>query len=62
MREQHLLDRTQAAWQAHVNRTMTPEDAREIRENVSGFFAILARWSASLSSRNREGDHEEIES
>ena len=41
----NLIDRTRAVWQPRLGRDLGHEDAREIAENVTGFFAILAEWS-----------------
>jgi hypothetical protein len=40
-----LFDRTREVWQPRIGRNLTDEDARQIAENVTGFFAILAEWS-----------------
>jgi hypothetical protein len=41
----NLIDRTRKVWQPRIGRNLTKEDARQIGENVAGFFAILAEWS-----------------
>jgi hypothetical protein len=41
----NLIDRTRKVWQPRIGRNLTNEDARQISENVTGFFAILAEWS-----------------
>ena len=38
-------DRTTETWQTRSNRDLSREDARQIVENVMGFFSILAEWS-----------------
>jgi hypothetical protein len=40
-----LIDRTRTVWQPRLRRDLTREDARQIAENVTGFFAILGEWS-----------------
>jgi hypothetical protein len=40
-----LIDRTRKVWRPRIGRNLTNEDARQISENVTGFFAILAEWS-----------------
>jgi hypothetical protein len=40
-----LLEQTNKVWQPRLQRNLTDEDARQIAENVTGFFAILAEWS-----------------
>ncbi len=32
-------------WQQRLDRDLSREDARQIVENVTGFFSILAEWS-----------------
>jgi hypothetical protein len=39
------IARTRQMWQPRVGRDLTDEDARQIAENVTGFFAVLAEWS-----------------
>ena len=45
MTKQQLTDHTLAVWQSRTSHRLTNEDAREITENITGFFAILAEWS-----------------
>ncbi|MDG4879220.1 hypothetical protein P9273_29515 [Mesorhizobium sp. WSM4935] len=39
-----LLEKTVQLFEARTGRALTKEDARQIVENVSGFFRILAEW------------------
>jgi hypothetical protein len=41
----NLIDRTIALWQSRLRRDLSREDARQIAENVTGFFSILHEWS-----------------
>lgn len=41
----NLTEQTRKVWQPRVRRKLTDEDARQIAENVTGFFAVLAEWS-----------------
>jgi hypothetical protein len=41
----NLIDRTLTVWKPRLRRDLSREDAREIAENVIGFFTILAEWS-----------------
>jgi hypothetical protein len=41
----NLIDRTRKIWKPRLGRDLSREDARQIVENVTGFFAILAEWS-----------------
>jgi hypothetical protein len=40
-------------WQPCYSQTLTPEDAREIVENITGFFGVLAEWDRTLQEDNR---------
>ena len=39
------IERTRKVWQLRIGRDLTDEDARQITENVTGFFSILAEWA-----------------
>jgi hypothetical protein len=66
----NLIDRTRNVWQPRTGRNLTNEDARQIAENVNGFFAILAEWSRvelpapandagkPIASDSKEADHD----
>lgn len=41
----NLIDRTRQVWKSRLGRDLSREDARQVAENVTGFFAILAEWS-----------------
>ena len=45
MTKQELAEHTIAEWQPRTPRRISEEDAREIAENLTGFFSILAEWS-----------------
>jgi hypothetical protein len=47
----NLLDKTLAVWQARSRRELSREDAREIAENISGFFSVLNDWSRVANAR-----------
>ena len=40
-----LIGRTREVWQPRLGRDLSPEDARQIAANVTGFFSVLAEWS-----------------
>ena len=40
-----MIEQTHKVWQPRIRRNLTDEDARQIAENVTGFFALLAEWS-----------------
>ncbi len=39
------IARTRQIWQPRFGRDLTDEDARQIAQNVTGFFGVLADWS-----------------
>jgi hypothetical protein len=41
----NLFDRTRKVWQPRIGGDLSREHARQIAENVTGFFTILAKWS-----------------
>jgi hypothetical protein len=41
----NLIHRTRQVWQPRLGRDLNREDARQIAENVTGFFTLLAEWS-----------------
>jgi hypothetical protein len=40
-----IADKTIAFWQKRTNRSLNAEDARQIVENLTGFFGVLADWA-----------------
>ena len=53
-----LRQRTRQVWQPRIGRDLSSEDARQIVENVSGFFAVLADWSrfeGTIPANDNEG-------
>jgi hypothetical protein len=46
----NLIGRTRQFWQPRTCRDLTDEDARQVAENVTGFFSVLAEWSAEMST------------
>ena len=41
----NLIDHTRQVWQSRLDRHLSREDARQIAENVTGFFSVLAEWA-----------------
>jgi hypothetical protein len=41
------LEARRQFWEARIGRQLTLEDAREIVENLHGFFRLLAQWDAT---------------
>jgi hypothetical protein len=46
-----LLEETIRFWQPRSSRQLTAEDARQMVENVTGFFTTLQGWSAAADTR-----------
>jgi len=46
----NLIDRTCEVWQPRLGRDLSREDARQIAENVTDFFSVLAEWSKAESA------------
>jgi hypothetical protein len=42
--EEHKAGTDINFWQSKTGRTLTAEDHRQIRENLTGFFEILNEW------------------
>ena len=45
--KEDFLDQAIEFWQPRSLRTLTREDAREIVENLTGFFELLLTWEAT---------------
>lgn len=50
-----MLNDTVAFWQPVLGRPLTTEDARQIGENVTGFFQLLLAWDAEEQNTGGEG-------
>jgi len=59
--QNQLIDRTLEFWQARTPHTLTREDARDIIENVTGFFQVLQKWQAAdqLAAAHKDTPHRE---
>jgi hypothetical protein len=53
-----ILKKTIDVWQPHSEKKLTEEDARQIIQNLTGFFETLARWDRESTNSNTtdEGD------
>ena len=65
----NLIEQTRRLWRSRLGRDVSCEDARQIAENVTRFFAVLAEWSnaerraandneAPSKSNDRGGRHD----
>lgn len=60
--QDQLIDRTLEFWQTRTSHTLTREDAREMVENITGFFRILREWDVAdqAAATHRETTKEEL--
>jgi hypothetical protein len=56
----NLIEQTRNVWQRRLGRNVSREDAREIAENVCGFFKILTEWSRAEIHANDNCDPKDI--
>jgi len=42
-------------WQSRIERRLTDEDVRQIKENLTGFFKILLQWDNDSPPRTASG-------
>ncbi len=47
---EEFLNQTAEFWQAKASRQVSCEDARQIVENVTGFFDLLLKWEDQENS------------
>ena len=53
------IDRALTVWQPKTHQQLNGEDARQIVENITGFFDILLEWeSAELDSTASVSEYE----
>jgi hypothetical protein len=51
-----LIEDTIGFWQPRYGRPLTREDARQIIENLVGFFTTLQRWAAAERAGKEDED------
>ena len=49
------LEKIRKVWQARTKRVLSKEDARQINENLVGFFTTLLRWDAEEREKASRG-------
>jgi hypothetical protein len=52
-----LIDQTIHLWRGRSEGAISREDAREMINNVSGFFEVLADWDLNTHSKNHHQSH-----
>ena len=45
--QNELIEQTRDYWQRRTPKKLTSEDARQITENLTGFFRVLVEWEAA---------------
>ena len=59
-RSDDFRDETITFWQpSYPDRTLTREDARQIIQNVAGFFSVLRGWAEAEAVATAEGETDE---
>jgi hypothetical protein len=54
-----LIRHTIRVWEPRLGRPLTEEDARQILENVIGFFRVLRDWDSKRCGRESEPTKDE---
>lgn len=49
--KRQLIEQTKQFWQARAQKSLSDEDAREIIENITGFFKVLKEWQEKEKNR-----------
>jgi hypothetical protein len=53
-----LVQRTRQVWQPRLGRDLSREDVRQITENLTGFFALIAEWSRAETTTSANDNDE----
>lgn len=53
--ELDITQRTITVWQPRAQRELSADDARQIAENVTGFFRILETWRRQAATTDAAG-------
>ncbi len=48
-----FFESTRQFWQARAQKPLSDEDAREIIENITGFFRVLNEWKEKENDRTK---------
>ncbi len=52
----NLIEQARRLWRSRLGGDVSSEDARQIAENVTGFFAVLAEWSRAEGGAANDND------
>lgn len=55
--EQHIDTTDDSTWEKRYARKVSQEELRQIKENLTGFFDLLAKWDR----QKREADGKEVQ-
>jgi len=55
----HLIDQTIALWRPRLGGDLDLEDARQIVENVTGFFSTIHEWSRAEIPAVENDNHDQ---
>jgi hypothetical protein len=58
--QDEFLMETMKFWQQFTERELTLEDARQIRENLTGFFGLLQDWRSTSKLEAKGGPAERV--
>jgi hypothetical protein len=50
-----LINHTRRVWQRRLGRNLGREDARQIIDDVTGFFNVLSEWAEASTPANDDG-------
>jgi hypothetical protein len=56
----NLIDTTIELWRRRFRRDLSREDARQIVENVTGFFGILTEWAGPSAPANDNAEPDNV--
>ncbi len=49
--KEQIIKETCEFWESRTGQSLTDEDAREIIENITGFFKIIAKWDSKAKEK-----------
>ena len=58
--KEQFLEQTRRFWQKRTDRPLSLEDSRQIVENVTGLFEVLAQWAEAESRTHPQPTEEAV--
>ncbi len=49
--KRQLIEETKRFWQARTGESISDEDARQMIENITGFFKVLIEWDEKAKNQ-----------